>query len=122
MLAVDATSRPYNIALLPLGGQATVNTVNPGNDHVFVTMHADGGDIYYFFDSATATVDDTAKITAGTAASATSMSAATTACAKLLSGTSIDLRINRRDDKWLVVKTSTSTAILRMYASSQPEI
>ncbi len=118
--AVDATSRPYNISLLPFGGKALVNSNEI--DHIYLTMTADGGDVYFAFGSVTGTVDDTAGNAAGVALTATTMSVGTTFAQKIPNGTTVSLRIERRLDKWLMLKTSAGTATLRVNASSQGEI
>ncbi len=117
--AVDVTARPYNIALLPFGGKAICNANQV--DHIYLTLQADGGDVYYYFDSATGSaLLDTTTNAAGTPLTATTMSAAM--AAKVPSGSSVDVRIERNLDSWICVKTSASTATLRVYASSGPEV
>lgn len=119
--AVDTTARPYQLALLPLGGKPITNANQA--DHVYLTLGADGGDVYLYFSSVTASdLDDTAANAAGTPWTATTMSGNTTYCEKIASGTVRDFRIERSVDRWIVLKTSTGTANLRFYASSQPEV
>lgn len=116
--AVDGTARPYNIALLPLGGKA----LQGATDHVIVTMSAEGGDIFCQFNTATSSVlDDTIVNAAGTPLTATTM--ASTMAWKIPNGTSMDVRMDRFRDTWIVLKCSgVNTATLRLYASSRPEV
>ncbi len=117
--AVDATARPYNIGILPLGGKA--RTITNQIDHIYLTLHADGGDVHYYFNSATSAVlDNTVTNAAGAALTATSM--ASTMSARIPSGAYVEVRIERSVDTWLIVKTVTGTATLRMWASSQAEV
>lgn len=120
--AVDSTARAYNLALLPIGGKAIVNSKQ--TDHIYVTIEADGADIYFQFASSStpANLDNTASNAAGTAWTATTMSANTSYAAKIASGTIRDFRIERSKDQWLIVKTASGTGTLRLYASSQPEV
>ncbi len=116
---VDNTARPYNIGILPFGGKAIVNTNQP--DHVYLSMYADGGDVYYQFTNATsATLDPAATNAAGVALTATTMSASGAMCGIIPNGSTLDVRIERSKDTWLVLY-STTGPLLRVFASSQAE-
>ena len=118
--AVDGTARPYNIALLPLGGRAATN---PGQcDHIYISLQAQTNDIFFYFDNVSSSVlDDTAINAVGVALTGTTMAA--TMPYRLMAGTSIDLRIERSQDSWIVLKCAgAGTATLRLYASSQSEV
>lgn len=118
--AVDGTARPYNIALLPLGGRAATNPNQ--RDHIYVTMQAQTADIFFYFSNATSSVlDDTAINAVGVALTGSTM--ANTMPYRLIAGSSIDLRIERSLDTWIILKCAgASTATLRLYASSQGEV
>ena len=110
-LTVDATARAYDLTALDLGGYAASGG---RRNEVFLTLFADGGDVYYQLASvATASLDDTAVI-----AAAGTLAYANTYAMKLPSGAAQSFRINRNVDKYLQVKTSSGTATLRFFASS----
>lgn len=113
-LAVDATSRSYSIASLALGG------VTPEEDtmrrlETWITLQADGGDVFYTVSASAATVDDTAKIAVGNA-----LAYAATYCAKIKQDDRHEFRLDRARDLFINVKTSAGTATLRFWASSNP--
>lgn len=113
--AVDATSRAYDLTALNLGDVYNA----PHSIYVYLTMRAEGGDVYFGFDSVnTDTIDDTAAITAGTTPSSTNFT--TTSCWVIPNGQTVRMRILRNVDKYLYLKTSTGTAKCRIYASSHP--
>ncbi len=121
MQAVDVTARPYNIGLMPFGGRPRTNAAQ--TDHIYLTMLADGGDVYFAFGSATnSTLDNTANNAVGVAVTATTMSGVATWAQKIPSGQSMQVRIERSTDTWIVLKTSAGTSTLRVHASSQPEV
>jgi hypothetical protein len=110
-LTIDSTARAYDLTALDLGGFAF--SVGRRNE-VFLTLFADGGDVYYYFASDnTATVDDTAVVAAGG-----TLAYANGYAMKLPSGAAHSVRINRATDKYLQVKTSAGSATLRLFASS----
>ncbi len=118
---VDATARPYNIALLPFGGKA-ITSPNQ-SDHIYLTMLAETNDVFYFFDTVTGSaLSDTAANAAGVALTATTMSASTAMCARLVAGVPVPVRIDRRTDKWIQLKTASTGGTVRIWASSQPEV
>jgi hypothetical protein len=112
-ISVDTTARPYDLSSLDLGG------ITPEADHkrrheTWVTLQADGGDVYYYFSSATASnLDNTAAVAAGG-----TPAYATTHGAKIKQDDRHEVRIDRSRDVFLIVKTSTGTATLRFWASS----
>ncbi len=113
-LGVDATARAYDMNALALGG-FTPNDANSIQSFVYLTLQADGGDVFFYFTDAThADLDDGAQITAGTA-----LSFANTHCAKIKADALHEVRINRHVDRWLVVKCSSGTATLRFWPSSE---
>ncbi len=118
---VDATARPYNIELLPFGGKA-ITTPNQ-SDHIYLTMLAETNDVFYFFDSATgSSLSDTATNAAGTPLTATTMSGSAAMCSRLPVGVPVAVRIDRRTDKWIQLKTASTGGVVRIWASSQPEV
>lgn len=113
-LGVDTTARAYDITGLALGGYTPPGS-NTAPKWTSVYLQADGGAVYVVFDSTnTVTLDDTAKIAAGG-----TMAFANTYGALIPSGASVKVRINRKDDKYLHIKTASGTAVLRMWASSE---
>lgn len=113
-LAIDSTARAYDMSVLTLAGN-TFSSTQKGV-RLYLTMQADGGAVYFQLSSSnSATLSDTASITAGSA-----LAFANTYGAKIESGGSVDVRIDRLDDRYLVVKTASGTATLRFWASSQP--
>ena len=113
-LGVDATARPYDLNELAFGG-FTPKGANNQQSFVYLTLEADGGDVFYYFTDAThSDLDDGAEITAGS-----TMAFANTYCAKIKEDSLHEVRINRGVDRWLVVKCSSGTATLRFWASSE---
>lgn len=111
--AVDATSRVYDLTALALGGATWRSGVK---DFLYLTIQADGADIYYALDSVnTGTINDTAATAAGSP-----MAFGTTAPVVIKNGLSAEVRIARDVDRYLLLKTATGTATARIYASSQP--
>ena len=116
-IAVDSTGRAYNISKLALGGY-TPNGENVRSVYCNLQLTADGGDVYIQFDSTnTVTLDDTAAHAAGTEL----VVFANTYCAKIPSGATVPVRIDRKIDKYMHIKTSTGTAKLRFHAFSGSE-
>lgn len=112
--AVDSTSRAYDITALALGGA----TWKPGvKDFLYLTIQADGADVYYALDSVnTGTISDTASTAAGS-----TMAFGATAPALIKNGAAAEVRVARDVDRFLLLKCAGgSTAIARIYASSQP--
>ncbi len=113
-LGVDTTARPYDISALALGGY-TPHNANNRQEYVFLTLQADGGDVYFHFASATASdLDNAAAIAAGGA-----IAFANTYGAKIPVNTEQTLRIDRTQDKFLIIETASGTATLRFWASSE---
>lgn len=118
---IDATARPYQISLMPFGGKAIVNAAQV--DHIYLTLLAETNDVFYFFDSATgSSLSDTATNNAGTAVSATTMSASAAMACRLVAGVPVNVRIERSLDQWIQLKTASGAATVRIWASSQPEV
>ncbi len=111
-LTTDATVRAYDLRFLSLAGFAPRE--GRAREHVFVTLSAITGDLYFYF-SSTADVDlsDSEKLAAGAA-----LAFDVKFCDVLKAGASVRLRINRQRDKYLVVKGST-TGLLVLRASSE---
>lgn len=115
-LAIDSTARAYDLSVITMGG-STFSSTQKGQ-RVYLTLQADGGAVYFHLSSASATtLSDTATIAAGG-----TIAYANTYGAKIESGGSMDIRIDRLDDRYLVVKTASGTATLRFWASSQPSM
>ena len=114
-ITVDATARAYDLSGITMGGSSYLT--GQQGQRVYLTMQADGASMYYHFSSSSATtLDNTAVI-----AAAGTIAYANTYGAKLESGTSIDLRIDRITDRYLVLKcASGATGTIRIWASSQP--
>lgn len=113
-LGIDATARAYDLQTLALGG-FTPDAANASQVYVFLTLHAEGGDVYYHLsDTNNADVSDTAKVTAGNA-----LAFANTYGGRIPQNGEVSIRINRKQDKYLVVKASSGAPILRFYASSE---
>ena len=104
---VDTTSRVYDFSALSLGGST--------RGWMIVTIEADGADVFYAFGSVTHAIDETA---GGAASSATVSAFTASGCARIPSGTSKDVRIQRDVDKFLALKGS-ATGKARIYASSE---
>lgn len=110
-LTVDSTARAYDLTALDFGG---FTATGGRRNEVFLTLFADGGDVYYYFSSdSSATVDDTAVV-----AAAGTLAYANGYAMKLPSGAAHSVRIIRSLDKYLQVKTSAGSATLRFFASS----
>lgn len=135
-LAVDATSRGYDISQLKWNGVPIQKIAQ--HNHFFLSIQCETNDVYFAFDQAAAglnSIDDTSAIAAaGTMVTPaiTSVSAApdyiptlTAAAppAHLVGGLPpIDVRIDHLVDKTLIVKCAAGkTATLRMWPSSQNE-
>lgn len=121
-LAVDATSRGYDISQLLLNGvkAGKIGDVNA----FFLSMQCEGNDVYFLFDQAapgTNSIDDTLSIAAGTAAlTLTSGSGSAFPPSHLPVGnTMVDFYVERLIDKTLIVKCAAGkTAVLRFGPSS----
>lgn len=112
-LEVDATARPYDLRSLPLAGFAPKES--KANERVFVTLQALTADVWFYFASVdNDDLDPTADIAAGQP-----LAYADTYGDRLAIGSSIRLRIDRQQDKFLVVRTSSGTATLLLRASSE---
>lgn len=115
-ISVSTTATSYSLAALSLAG-TTPEAVPKRRLEVFLAMQADGGNVYYSFSQGAQTdLDNTAAIAVGGA-----VAYANTYGAKLVDGAVHDVRLNRTRDTHLTIKTSTGTAILRMWASSESE-
>ncbi len=117
---VDVTARPYQIGLLTLGSPPVANCPNRP-DHVFLTLHADGGDIYFQFNSATSSTLLYTGVNAVGVALTPATAMANTMAMRIPSGAFMSVRIERSVDTWIILQTAASTATLRMYASSAAE-
>lgn len=121
-LAVDSTSRAYDISKLAWNGVSVVKTSNR-NEH-FISLQCESNDVYFAFSStaqgSAETIDDTASVTAG---SVTALALPSTPFppAHLVAGLPpIDVRLDRQVDVTLIVKcVSGKTATLRIWPSSQ---
>lgn len=115
-IGVDATSRRYSLvaAALTFGGATWKDGVK---DFIYLTIQADGGDVYYATnDTDAGTIDDTATTAAGG-----TLAFVATAPVLIKNGAREEIRIARDVDRYLLLKCpSGSTAIARIFASSQP--
>ena len=116
-LTVDSTARAYDISGLAFGGY-TPDGTNSRNHYVNVYIQAETADIYICFDStSTVTLDNTAKVAAGG-----TLAFANTYGAVIIAGTTVKCRILRPVDKYMHVKTASTSGVLRMWASSESAI
>ena len=112
VLTLDTTDRPYDISGLAFGKAQDAADADGG---LYLTLFAETANCYYYFHSATASdLDETSAVSAGGTAAF-----ADAACAMIMAGTSVDVRIVREVDKFLVVKGSAAGK-LRIWASSHP--
>jgi hypothetical protein len=116
-VSVDSTARVYDLSALDLGNDG--DAPNGAGDRprtVDICLQCETADVYFYFSSASATnLDNTAAQAATSAAAA----AQTTHGAVLKSGNmQAGYRINRTTDRYLVVKTASGTATLRLWAAS----
>jgi hypothetical protein len=112
-LATDTTVRAYDLRSLTLAGFAPKES--HAREHVYVSITALSGDLYFYFSSTNSTdLDNTAKLAAGS-----TLAYANTYCDVLKEGNTVQFRINRQKDKYLVVKGSTTgTVIVRASSES----
>lgn len=112
-LTLDTSVRVYSIGNLAWGGKSFEQTRQ--NQFVFLRLFADGADAYYRFHSDnTDDMNEATYIAAGGTVSLQNAYAE-----KLANGTSIEIRINRKDDRYLSVKGSAA-GTLRVTGSSPP--
>jgi len=110
-LAVDATSREYDLSVIALG----VDFGQKPNADFYVDIDADGNNVYYTFSAASGkTVDDTAAIAAAGAVVFTANAA------KIIwANTTKPLYYNRSLHRYMQVKCAAGkTATLRLHVSS----
>lgn len=114
-LSVDATARAYDLTGLALGS-ANAPQVSPKREEVFVTLVSWGTTVWYHFSPTNdASIDDTAAIAAGSP-----LAFANTYGEPLGDGATVDLRIDRNVDKYLVVKAASgATGKLYIRPSSE---
>lgn len=114
-LTVDSTARPYDLSTLALGASAAPSSSGSERAEVVLYMQAETNDVFFHFHSATASdLSDTAAVSAGGA-----VAFATTYGAVLEAGAPpIKLRIDRKLDRWLIVKAANTSGILRFWAAS----
>ncbi|MCW5834503.1 MAG: hypothetical protein KIS78_19030 [Labilithrix sp.] len=111
-MATDTTVRAYDLRFLPLADFAPRES--KAREHVFVTIQAVSGDLYFYFSQTPdLDLDEDDELAAGTA-----LEYATEYCDLLKEGASVRLRLNRQRDKYLVVKGSTTGSML-LRASSE---
>jgi hypothetical protein len=113
-IGVSTSAEAYDITGIALGGY-TPNGANILQSYVYLTLHAEDGEVFYYF-SSTNDEDITAtdKITAGAAIAFDNKYAA-----RLAENQEVSVRINRAVDKYLVLRTNTGTPICRVWASSE---
>lgn len=112
---VDSTARAYDITALDLGGY-TPEADHERRNEVVLYLQADTNNVFFYFHSATTSdLSDTAKVTAGAAATF----ANTYAAVLKTSDPPLKLRINRNLDRFLVVKAASTAGVLRVWAGSE---
>lgn len=113
-VTVDSTARSYLLTSIAFG--KAYNESN-ASDAIYLTLQNVGsvGIYFHFHDSTDADLNDATVVAAGG-------TLAFSAAAGMFIGPNsmVDVRIVRATDKYLVLKTSSSSATLRLYASSQP--
>lgn len=108
-LTVDSTARPYRLDNIPL--------VTEGASRMFVALQADGGAIYYYFsDASHDDLDEATIIAAGD-----TLEFGDEYGAMLTDGAIHDLALDADVDKYLIVKTISSDATLRIFVSSDAQ-
>lgn len=108
-ITLDATARAYDLTALDIGG---FSPSGGRRNEVFVTIFADGADIFFYFAADNTVTLDTTAIAAGGAVAYSNVYAA-----KIATGTSLRMRIARDKDKFLHVKGS-GAGTMRIWASS----
>lgn len=114
VITVDPTARPYDLSGLDMNGGKVTGVQQ---QYVFLSLQAVGGDVFFYFSPATASdLDDTAATAAGGA-----VGYANTHAWKLVSGTTMRVRIERQKDKFLILKAvAAGSAKLILAATSEP--
>jgi hypothetical protein len=86
---------------------------------VFVTLNNRGSaDVYFYFSNTNSTnLNDANAVALGA-----NLAFATSYGAKLASGSERSYRIDKDVDRYLCVKTNSSTAVVELYVSSEPSI
>lgn len=108
-IELDTTSRMYDLSQVTFGGRDPRN-----NDKIFLRLHSDGADTYFFFsDSTGLTVDNTAKLAAGGTVSGFTTSGA----ARIPDDQDREYIWTAREHRYLYVKGSAA-GVLRIHAAS----
>lgn len=115
-LTVDATGRGYDLSVLTINSQKFQANVD---EAVFLTLRNDSTttNLYYKFaltQGAAAALDPAVTLAAGSPLAFT-----TTSCEFIPPSSAINHRIHRPTDKFLGVRTSSGTTVLRLYPSSE---
>jgi hypothetical protein len=117
VLTVDATVQCYAINALDIGG-LTPNAENKQGQNVFIRIISEGDALWFYFSDEVATdLDKTAALAEG----GTPAYSNTYAGGYIPSGGMVELRINRSQDKYLVVQSGATGAKVRISASSDSE-
>lgn len=121
-LTVDSTCRAYDLLSVALAGFAPQNAQREQSS-VVLWMQAETANVYFYFASGEAgsvvttdvdDIDDTAKVAAGG-----SIAFANTYGAVIVAGNGpIPVRIDRGQDRFLVVKAASTSGVLRFWATS----
>lgn len=110
-LTVDGTVRVYDISTLAWGGVTFDQTAR--DKGLFLTLHAQGGDIFFRFQSGT----DTDMNSATVISAGGTITLQASFCQRLAQDGYADIKIERVEDKYLSVSGSGT---LRVSLSSQP--
>jgi len=117
-LEVDSTARPYDLSTLNIGGNAAPEAGLSQRKEVCIWMQAQTHDVFFYFHTATANdLSDTAKISAGGAMAFDNAYGATLK----VGNPPILVRIDRKLDRWLVVKAASTAGLLRVWAASDED-
>jgi hypothetical protein len=114
-LTVDTTARAYDLSALSLAG-FTPEGDSRMRAEVWLTLEADGADLYFQLSDGSSTALDPATVIAAGGALAYSNAYG----AKLKDGIPKECRIDRSRDTHIVLRTSSGTATIRFWASSNP--
>lgn len=121
-LTVDSTARAYDLLSLSLAGFVPPDAQNTQSS-VVLWMQAETNDVYFYFASGASgsvvgtdvdDIDNAAAVSAGS-----SLAFANTYGAVLEAGNApLPIRIDRSQDRFLVVKAASTSGVLRFWAAS----
>ena len=109
------TGRSYDLKAIALSGHTPNGAMDTGHK-VNLTLHANGGDVYFVFSA-----DNTASLTATSAiAESGAVAFADAHCMRLASGNTASLRISRNaKHRYLHIISASGSPLLHVYPSSE---